>query len=56
MVCVSMFSAWVLFAEFAIDRYGWHVYLPWYRFGNLCPYEFVVTALIVAYWVWAHRS
>ncbi len=56
MVCVSMFSAWVLFAEFVIDRYGWHEFLPYYRFADLCPYDLVVAGLIVAYWIWAHRS
>lgn len=55
MTCVSMFTAWVLFAEFVIDRYGWHEHLPFYRFANICPYEFVVAALIVAFWINAHR-
>ena len=54
-VCISLFSAWVLFAEFVIDRYGWHQYLPFYRFGDLCPYEIVVVLLILAYWIRAHR-
>ncbi len=56
MVCISMFMAWVLFAEFVIDRYGIHEYLPFYRFADVCPYELIVIALIVWYWVAAHRG
>jgi len=56
MVCVSMFMVWVLFAEFVIDRYGWDSYLPFYRFGDICPYEFVVIGAILLYWRRAHRK
>lgn len=55
MTCASMFMAWVLIAEFVIDRYGLDAFLPFYRVGNVCPYELVVAALIVAFWVIAHR-
>jgi len=56
MVCASMFMAWVLFAELVIDRYGIHEHLPFYRFANICPYEFLVLAGIVFYWIRAHRK
>ena len=56
MVCVSMFMAWVLFAEFVIDRYGIHEYLPFYRFADICTYELVVIGSIVFYWIKAHRK
>ena len=56
MVCVSMFMAWVLFAEFIIDRYGIHEYLPFYRFADICPYELVVIGSIVFYWIKTHRK
>ena len=56
MTCASMFMAWVLFAEFVIDRYGIYEYLPFYRFANVCPYELLVIAGIVNYWIKAHRK
>jgi len=56
MTCASIFMAWVLFAEFVIDRYGIHEYLPFYRFANVCPYELFVIAGIIYYWIKAHRK
>ena len=56
MICVSMFMAWVLLAEFVIDRYGIHEYLPFYRFADLCPYELIVLIGIMVYWIKAHRK
>ena len=56
MVCVSMFMAWVLMAEFVIDRYGIHEYLPFYRFANICPYELIVLVAIATCWIKDHRS
>lgn len=56
MTCASMFMGWVLFAEFVIDRYGWHEFLPYYRFADICPYELLVAVLIVVFWVRAHAS
>ncbi len=56
MTCASMFMAWVLFAEFVIDRYGWHEFLPFYRFADICPYEFVVLGLIGVFWWRAHKA
>ncbi len=56
VTCVSMFSAWVLFAEFVIDRYGFAKHIPFYRIANVCPYEFLIAGLIGAFWVVAHRK
>jgi hypothetical protein len=54
MTCVSMLMAWVLIAEFVIDRYGFDQYLPFYRHGDLCPYDFLALAAVVVFWVLAH--
>jgi len=56
MICASMFMAWVLFAEFVIDRYGWHEFLPFYRFADICPYEGIVLIGIIIFWIRAHRK
>ncbi|NNE39559.1 MAG: hypothetical protein HKN14_01435 [Marinicaulis sp.] len=50
------FIAWILVAEFIIDRHGLDQYLPFYRVGNLCPYEGVVIALLVFAWIWLHHK
>ena len=55
MTCASMFMAWVLFAEFVIDRYGFDEYIPFYRFADICPYEFLVVGLIILFWIKSHR-
>ena len=45
-VFVSFFSAWVLFEELIIDRYGlWH-YLPFYRVGLFCAWDVLALAII----------
>jgi hypothetical protein len=49
------FIAWVLFAEFAIDRHGLDRFLPYYRVGNICVYDVIVAALIGWFWVAQHR-
>jgi hypothetical protein len=48
--------AWVMFAEFVIDRHGLDEFLPYYRVGNLCPYDLAIIAIILAFWIVAHRS
>ena len=53
--CLSFFLAWVMLAEFVIDRYGFDRYLPFYRVGDVCPYEFVVLLAIAVFWMRAHR-
>ncbi len=44
------FLGWVMFAEFVIDRNGWDQFLPFYRFGEFCPYEVVVIAILGVTW------
>jgi hypothetical protein len=39
MTALSMAMAWVLLAEFVIDRYGFDRALPFYRYGDLCIYD-----------------
>ena len=51
----TFFIGWILFAEFVIDRHGWDRFLPYYRVGNLCPYELVVAAFLVGIWFTLER-
>ena len=51
---LSLFLAWVAFAELIIDRHGLDKYLPFYRVGNLCPYDVAVIAALVAVWIVLH--
>ena len=51
----TWFMAWVLFAELVIDRHGLNEWLPFYRVGNLCPYDLAVIALLVFAWVRLNR-
>ena len=51
----NIFIAWVLTAEFVIDRYGLDAFLPFYRVGDVCVYELVVIAGCVALWWRLHR-
>lgn len=51
---LSLFLAWVLFAEFVIDRHGLDSYLPFYRGGILCPYEATVLLVLALSWWWLH--
>lgn len=55
MTMATIFMGWVLFAELVIDRYRWDIYLPYYRYRNVCPYELVVIAGLVMYWRYLHR-
>lgn len=48
---VTLFIAWVLFAELIIDRHGYDRLLPFYRVGNFCPYDFAVLLLLTAAWM-----
>ena len=52
----SWFMAWVLIAEFVIDRHGLDTFLPFYRVGNLCPYELAVIAVLAFAWVRLNRK
>jgi hypothetical protein len=49
------FVGWVLIAEFVIDRHGWDRWLPYYRVGNLCPYDALVVVVLAGAWVALHR-
>jgi hypothetical protein len=51
----TWFIAWILFAELVIDRHGLDAYLPFYRVGNLCPYDIAVLAMLALAWVRLHR-
>ena len=54
MTCLSMFMAWVLVAEFVIDRYGFDRFLPFYRVGDVCPYDLLIIFAIIVFWVRLH--
>ena len=51
----SWFMGWVLFAEFVIDRYGLDEYLPFYRVGDLCPYDLAVLVALIVAWMRLNR-
>jgi hypothetical protein len=51
----TIFIGWVLIAEFVIDRHDLDRFLPLYRVGNLCPYDFAVLLLLVATWALLRR-
>jgi hypothetical protein len=38
-----------------IDRNRWDMYLPYYRYQNVCPYELVVIAGLIMNWRYLHR-
>ncbi len=52
----TYFLGWVCFAEFVIDRHGLDRFLPFYRVGNICPYEGLVVALLALLWWQLHRA
>ncbi len=45
------FILWVMFAEFVIDRQGWHTVLPFYKFGAFCPYDLAVLIGTATLWM-----
>ena len=53
---LTLFMAWVLFAELVIDRHGLDAYLPLYRVGDLCVYDLLVIALLAISWIRLHRQ
>jgi hypothetical protein len=53
---LTFFLAWLLFAELVIDRHGLDRLLPYYRVGNLCPYDLAVIVLLGLSWLRLHRS
>ena len=52
----NILIAWVLFAEFVIDRYGLDRFLPFYRAGDLCVYDLAVLAGCGFAWWLLHRD
>lgn len=46
---------WLIFAEWVIDRHDLHRWLPFYRVGNLCPWDFGIAALIGLLWMALQR-
>lgn len=52
----TIFIGWVLVAELVIDRHGFDRFLPFYRVGNLCPYDLVVLLALAAAWVVLRRG
>lgn len=49
------FLGWVMFAEFVIDRQGWHKFLPLYRFGEFCTYDAIVLLASLGAWWFCER-
>jgi hypothetical protein len=44
-VILTFFNSWVMFEEFVIDRFGYWQYLPFYKFGIFCIWDFTFIAL-----------
>jgi hypothetical protein len=45
---LALLNSWVLIAEFVIDRYGLDKYLPFYRYGDICIWDFAALGLVTA--------
>ena len=52
----TLFLGWVAFAELIIDRHHFDRFLPFYRVGNLCPYDIAVVGALVVSWIVIHRQ
>jgi hypothetical protein len=50
------FIAWLLFAEWVIDRHGLDRWLPLYRVGNLCPWDIAVALILLGVRSWLVRK
>ena len=48
---LAFLAVWVEFEEFGIDRYGLDRYLPYYRVGNFCVYDFTFIAALIVRWI-----
>ena len=44
---LTVLDSWVLIAEFVIDRYGLDRYLPFYRYGDICIWDFAILGAVV---------
>jgi hypothetical protein len=54
-VALALLNSWVLFEEIGIDRNGWARFLPLYRVGRFCTYDFVAITAIVVMVFWFPR-
>ncbi|MFN2099035.1 hypothetical protein [Altererythrobacter sp. MF3-039] len=54
-IALVPFILWVMFAEFVIDRQGWDEFLPFYRYGELCPWDLGVLLVSGLIWWGAER-
>lgn len=52
-ITFTIFNSWVLFEETVIDCFGWSKYLPFYKIGYFCTYDFLAILVIVV-GVWFH--
>lgn len=54
-VGLSLVNAWASFEEFVVDRVGLWQYMPGYKVGAFCVWDFAVTLLVVVSLVRASR-
>ncbi len=47
---LGLLAIWVEIEEFGIDRFHLDVYLPFYRVGRFCVYDFAVLIGLGALW------
>ncbi len=52
---LTFFNTFVLIEEFIIDRHGLGQYIPLYRIGNFCTWDFVAVAAATAFVIAWHR-
>lgn len=52
----TLFIGWIMVEELVIDRHGYDRFLPFYRVGNLCPYDFAVALGLAMTWMILRRS
>lgn len=51
-LAVTLFNTWVIIEETIIDRHKLWRYLPFYKIGNICVWDFIMAAAIIAF-VWS---
>ncbi len=54
-IALTFFNTWVMFEEFVIDRFGYWQYLPFYKKGILCPWDFTFL-LIISVFIFVNRN
>jgi hypothetical protein len=50
-VWLTFLNTWVLFEEIVVDRQGLWQYMPYYRVGKFCPWDFGAM-LLFGFIVW----